>query len=150
MTEKEVEQEEVVDVEQQEEEQKSSLISGQELKDKLAGFFTSSSSKPKANLPSTTSTPTTAAAPQEQPTPPQRRTPSGRRAGRELACVGWADGFMPRGRSEISEACRQAFTATCHLLLECTTFPVYLSEEETHELHTKMFVDPGERRMMSP
>uniref|UniRef100_A0A665U1Y4 Uncharacterized protein n=1 Tax=Echeneis naucrates TaxID=173247 RepID=A0A665U1Y4_ECHNA len=46
-------------------------------------------------------------------------------------CVDWAAGYMPRGRAEITEACRQAFTATCHLLLECTTFPVYLSEEET-------------------
>jgi len=40
--------------------------------------------------------------------------------------------------------------AACHLLLECTTFPVYLSEEETHKLYTKMTLDPGERRMMLP
>uniref|UniRef100_A0A8C5CAJ6 DOP1 leucine zipper like protein B n=1 Tax=Gadus morhua TaxID=8049 RepID=A0A8C5CAJ6_GADMO len=54
-------------------------------------------------------------------------------AAAEAAAAGaaWADGFMPRSRSEISESCRQAFAAACHLLLECTTFPVYLSEGET-------------------
>lgn len=56
----------------------------------------------------------------------------------------WAVGYMPRGRSEISEACRQAFTATCHLLLEGTTFPVYLTEEETWELYTTMFDQTGQ------
>uniref|UniRef100_A0A8C7CMY3 DOP1 leucine zipper like protein B n=1 Tax=Oncorhynchus kisutch TaxID=8019 RepID=A0A8C7CMY3_ONCKI len=45
--------------------------------------------------------------------------------------VDWGAGYMPRGRAEISEECRQAFTAACHLLLECTTFPLYLSEEES-------------------
>ncbi|TNN53525.1 Protein dopey-2 [Liparis tanakae] len=54
-------------------------------------------------------------------------------------CLEWAAGYMPRAKAEISEACRQAFTATCHLLLECTTFPVYLSEEETLLLQTDMF-----------
>lgn len=55
----------------------------------------------------------------------------------------WAAGYMPRGKAEISEGCRQAFMATCHLLLECTTFPVYLSEEETLALHTEMFGNTG-------
>ncbi|KAM4608317.1 protein DOP1B isoform 2-T2 [Polymixia lowei] len=55
----------------------------------------------------------------------------------------WGAGYMPRGKAEISEACRQAFTATCHLLLECTTFPVYLSEEESLALHTDMFDHTG-------
>lgn len=55
----------------------------------------------------------------------------------------WADGYMPRGKAEISDACRQAFTASCHLLLECTTFPVYLSEEETLALYTEMFDHSG-------
>lgn len=56
----------------------------------------------------------------------------------------WAAGYMPRGKAEISEACRQAFTATCHLLLECTTLPIYLSEEETLALHTDMFGQAGQ------
>ncbi|XP_059199122.1 protein dopey-2 [Centropristis striata] len=60
-----------------------------------------------------------------------------------LGCLDWAAGYMPRGRAEIPDACRQAFTATCHLLLECATFPVYLSEEETHVLHTDMSVHTG-------
>ncbi|XP_031725287.1 protein dopey-2 isoform X2 [Anarrhichthys ocellatus] len=58
---------------------------------------------------------------------------------RHLGCLDWAAGYMPRGRAEISEACRQAFTAACHLLLEGTTFPVYLTEEETLVLHKDMF-----------
>ena len=61
----------------------------------------------------------------------------------------WADGFMPRSRSEISESCRQAFAAACHLLLECTTFPVYLSEGETQALYSQMFLQPGELRPRS-
>lgn len=61
----------------------------------------------------------------------------------------WAGGYMPRGRAEISEACRQAFTATCHLLLECTTFPVYMSEEETMALHVDMFDHTGQCKMTS-
>lgn len=56
-----------------------------------------------------------------------------------VGSLDWAAGYMPRGRAEISEACRQAFTATCHLLLECTTFPVYLSEDETLVLNADMF-----------
>ncbi|KAJ3592581.1 hypothetical protein NHX12_007708 [Muraenolepis orangiensis] len=67
-------------------------------------------------------------------------SPGGQRraAGRD----GWAEGFMPRGRSEIPEPCRQAFTAACHLLLECSTFPVYLSEEESQDLYSAMFTQP--------
>ncbi|RLV85414.1 hypothetical protein DV515_00015991 [Chloebia gouldiae] len=30
--------------------------------------------------------------------------------------------------------CKEAFSAACHLLLDCTTFPVYLSEEEMEHL----------------
>uniref|UniRef100_A0A673WYB4 DOP1 leucine zipper like protein B n=1 Tax=Salmo trutta TaxID=8032 RepID=A0A673WYB4_SALTR len=51
--------------------------------------------------------------------------------------------YMPRGRAEISEECRQAFTAACHLLLECTTFPLYLSEEESQVLYSDMFHHTG-------
>ncbi|XP_041255643.1 protein dopey-2 [Onychostruthus taczanowskii] len=39
--------------------------------------------------------------------------------------------------------CKEAFSAACHLLLDCTTFPVYLSEEETEHLYLSLFQDPG-------
>ncbi|KAJ8246681.1 hypothetical protein GJAV_G00254230 [Gymnothorax javanicus] len=51
----------------------------------------------------------------------------------------WGAGYVSRERAEISEACRQTFTAACHLLLECTTFPVYLSEAEVETLYGDMF-----------
>ncbi|XP_018558613.1 protein dopey-2 isoform X3 [Lates calcarifer] len=102
-------------------------IGGREIKDKLTGLFTPNKLKPRPSsevqLP---------AAPVEKKKERER-----------LGCLDWAAGYMPRGRAEISEACRQAFTATCHLLLECTTFPVYLSEEETLSLHTDMFGHTG-------
>lgn len=41
------------------------------------------------------------------------------------------------------EDCRLAFAALCHLLLDCTTFPVYLSEEETEQLYLSLFQVPG-------
>ncbi|XP_058152194.1 protein DOP1B isoform X2 [Dasypus novemcinctus] len=41
------------------------------------------------------------------------------------------------------EDCREAFAAACHLLLDCATFPVYLSEEETEELCEALFQLPG-------
>ncbi|XP_030058072.1 protein DOP1B isoform X2 [Microcaecilia unicolor] len=44
---------------------------------------------------------------------------------------------------EMTEDCREAFTAACHLLLDCTTFPVYLSEEETEQLYSSLFEMPG-------
>lgn len=44
-----------------------------------------------------------------------------------------------------SEACREAFAAACHLLLDCATFPIYLSEEETERLWETLFQPPGER-----
>lgn len=43
------------------------------------------------------------------------------------------------------EGCREAFAAACHLLLDCATFPVYLSEEETERLCEGLFQLPGER-----
>ncbi|XP_073329578.1 protein DOP1B [Pagrus major] len=98
---------------------------GREIKDKLTELFTPNKLKPRstsdAHLP---------AAPTEKKKGP-------------MGCLDWAAGYMPRGRAEISDACRQAFTATCHLLLECTTFPVYLSEEETLALHADMFGHTG-------
>lgn len=55
------------------------------------------------------------------------------------ALLQWTEGFQPRGKGEISESCRNAFTAACHLLLESTTFPVYYTEKESQELHSSMF-----------
>ncbi|XP_033842251.1 protein dopey-2 [Periophthalmus magnuspinnatus] len=62
---------------------------------------------------------------------------------RSPGCLHWGEGYMPRGKGDISEDCRQAFTASCHLLLECITFPIYLSEEETLALYTEMFGHSG-------
>uniref|UniRef100_A0A3B4BRG1 Dopey N-terminal domain-containing protein n=1 Tax=Pygocentrus nattereri TaxID=42514 RepID=A0A3B4BRG1_PYGNA len=53
--------------------------------------------------------------------------------GAGAAGLQWLLGFQSRGKAEITEACRQAFTAACHLLLECTTFPVYYTEEESQD-----------------
>uniref|UniRef100_A0A8C3L0J9 DOP1 leucine zipper like protein B n=1 Tax=Chrysolophus pictus TaxID=9089 RepID=A0A8C3L0J9_CHRPC len=39
--------------------------------------------------------------------------------------------------------CKEAFAAACHLLLDCTTFPVYLSEEEMEQLYISLFQFPG-------
>ncbi|XP_068403142.1 protein dopey-2 isoform X2 [Eschrichtius robustus] len=41
------------------------------------------------------------------------------------------------------EGCREAFAAACHLLLDCATFPVYLSQEETERLCDALFQLPG-------
>lgn len=101
---------------------------GRDIKNKLTELFTPNKLKPRP-----TSDAQLSAAPTEKK---KERGP--------LGCLDWAAGYMPRGRAEISEACRQAFTATCHLLLECTTFPVYLSEEETLALHTDMFGRTGQ------
>lgn len=42
------------------------------------------------------------------------------------------------------EDCREAFAAACHLLLDCATFPVYLSAEETEQLCEMLFQTSGE------
>lgn len=104
-------------------------IGGREIKDKLTELFTPSKfkSSPKSNSLST-----------EAPTETLRDQENS-------GSLEWSVGYMPRGKSEISEACRQAFKATCHLLLEGTTFPVYLTEEETWELYTAMFDHTGQR-----
>ncbi|NXA76493.1 DOP2 protein, partial [Thryothorus ludovicianus] len=39
--------------------------------------------------------------------------------------------------------CREAFSAACHLLLDCTTFPVYLAEEELEQLYLSLFQGPA-------
>uniref|UniRef100_A0A672SXW5 DOP1 leucine zipper like protein B n=1 Tax=Sinocyclocheilus grahami TaxID=75366 RepID=A0A672SXW5_SINGR len=51
----------------------------------------------------------------------------------------WMGNFQSKSKGEITESCRQAFTVVCQLLLECTTFPVYFTEEENQDLHTSMF-----------
>ncbi|KAF3843169.1 hypothetical protein F7725_002018 [Dissostichus mawsoni] len=95
-----------------------------EIKDKLSELFNPQKFKPR---------------PVSEGPPPAAPTEKKKERGH----LDWAAGFMPRSRAEISEAGRQAFTATCHLLLECTTFPVYLSEKETCDLHTHMFGNTG-------
>ncbi|XP_062982727.1 protein dopey-2 [Elgaria multicarinata webbii] len=44
---------------------------------------------------------------------------------------------------DLKEDCREAFASVCYLLLDCTTFPVYLSEEETEQLYLSLFQVPG-------
>lgn len=103
-------------------------VGGREIKDKLTELFTPNKFK---SSPKFDSLPTGAPTEKEKD---QEKSGS----------LEWSAGYMPRGRSEISEACRQAFTATCHLLLEATTFPVYLTEEESGDLHTAMFDHTGQ------
>lgn len=104
-------------------------IGGREIKDKLTELFTPSKFK---------SSPKSDRLPTEAPIEMIRDQENS-------GSLEWSVGYMPRGKSEISETCRQAFTATCHLLLEGTTFPVYLTEEETWELYTAMFDHTGQR-----
>uniref|UniRef100_A0A3Q3EVP2 DOP1 leucine zipper like protein B n=1 Tax=Labrus bergylta TaxID=56723 RepID=A0A3Q3EVP2_9LABR len=86
----------------------SPVTGGQEIKDKQTEQFTSTKVKPH---------PSSDAQLEAAPTEKKKKV---------HGCLDWAAGYMPRGRAEISEACRQAFTATCHLLLECTTFPLHI------------------------
>ncbi|MEQ2197253.1 hypothetical protein XENOCAPTIV_026344, partial [Xenoophorus captivus] len=99
-----------------------SLLGRREFKDKLTELFTPN--KLKARVSPETQLPAS---------PPEKKKWVGSTVG-----MNWAAGYMPRGRAEISEACQQTFVATCHLLLESTTFPVYLSEEEMLALYTDM------------
>ncbi|KAK6315132.1 hypothetical protein J4Q44_G00146610 [Coregonus suidteri] len=103
-------------------------ITTNQIKDKLAELFTPNKHKPRSTLD-----------------PPVLEPPTERKKGRRCAGGGvdWGAGYKPRGRAEISEECRQAFTAACHLLLESTTFPLYLSEEESHGLYSDMFNHTG-------
>uniref|UniRef100_A0A3Q4GST9 DOP1 leucine zipper like protein B n=1 Tax=Neolamprologus brichardi TaxID=32507 RepID=A0A3Q4GST9_NEOBR len=105
--------------------QKSLLVNvgGREIKDKLTELFTPNKRKSR----SSSDTRVSAASAEKK------------RDHGHSGHLDWSAGYMPRGKAEISEACRQAFIATCHLLLECTTFPIYLSEEETLAFHTDMF-----------
>uniref|UniRef100_A0A3P9J815 DOP1 leucine zipper like protein B n=1 Tax=Oryzias latipes TaxID=8090 RepID=A0A3P9J815_ORYLA len=79
------------------------------------------------------------------PSPTEKKKENG-----HSECTDWTAGYMPRSRAEIPEACRQAFVATSHLMLECTTFPVYYSEEETLALHTDMFGPAGSSEASIP
>uniref|UniRef100_A0A8C8F3F0 Dopey N-terminal domain-containing protein n=1 Tax=Oncorhynchus tshawytscha TaxID=74940 RepID=A0A8C8F3F0_ONCTS len=100
-------------------------ITTTQIKDKLAELFTPNKHKPRATSD-----------------PPVPDPPTERKKGRRCAGGGvdWGAGYMPRSRAEISEECRQAFTAACHLLLESTTFPLYLSEGESHGLYNDIQV----------
>lgn len=104
-------------------------IGGREIKDKLTELFTPNKFK---------SSPKSSSLPTEAPTESIKDQENS-------GILEWSVGYMPRGRSEISEACRQAFTATCHLLMEGTTFPVYLTEEETWQLYSAMFDHTGQQ-----
>ncbi|XP_074156698.1 protein DOP1B isoform X2 [Sminthopsis crassicaudata] len=43
---------------------------------------------------------------------------------------------------DLSKECQEAFAAACHFLLDCSTFPVYLSQEETEQLYITLFQTP--------
>uniref|UniRef100_A0A8C7CH99 DOP1 leucine zipper like protein B n=1 Tax=Oncorhynchus kisutch TaxID=8019 RepID=A0A8C7CH99_ONCKI len=103
-------------------------ITTTQIKDKLAELFTPNKHKPRSIS--------------DPPVPDLPVPPTEKKKGRvgTGGGVDWGAGYMPRGRAEISEECRQAFTAACHLLLECTTFPLYLSEEESQVLYSDIDV----------
>lgn len=105
-----------------------SLLGGREIKHKLTELFTPN--KLKARVSSELLLPVSPTEKKKEPC--------------SAECKDWAAGYMPRGRAEISEACRQTFVATCNLLLESTTFPVYLTEKEMLVLHTDMFGHSGQ------
>ena len=106
-------------------------ISMPQIKSKLAELFTPNKHKLRS-FSDTASDPSTE----------KRRGKAG--------ALDWGGGYMPRGRAEITEVCRQAFTATCHLLLEATTFPVYLTEQENQDLYKDMFNSTGESDVHRP
>ncbi|XP_070323056.1 protein DOP1B isoform X1 [Odocoileus virginianus] len=56
---------------------------------------------------------------------------------------GWAVDQVVLDLGGSREGVREAFAAACHLLLECATFPVYLSEEEMERLCEALFQPPG-------
>ncbi|XP_035378759.1 protein dopey-2 isoform X2 [Electrophorus electricus] len=87
------------------------------IKDRLAEFFT----------------------PAKQRVQPQEVCVGDGVAGARSAGLQWSVRYQSRGKAEVTEPCRQAFTAACHLLLECTTFPVYYTEEQSQDLHSNMF-----------
>uniref|UniRef100_A0A8B9WH81 DOP1 leucine zipper like protein B n=1 Tax=Bos mutus grunniens TaxID=30521 RepID=A0A8B9WH81_BOSMU len=56
---------------------------------------------------------------------------------------GWAVDQVVLDLGGSQEGIREAFAAACHLLLDCATFPVYLSEEEMEQLCEVLFQPPG-------
>lgn len=73
----------------------------------------------------------------EPPSPPPR-SPNRKKD------EGWAVHQVVLNLRGSREGVREAFAAACHLLLDCATFPVYLSEEETEQLCEVLFQPPGE------
>ncbi|XP_064166997.1 protein dopey-2-like [Anguilla rostrata] len=69
--------------------------------------------------------------------------PSGDREGWGAGRLDWRERLKARDGGRIPEACCRAFSVTCHLLLECTTFPLYLSEEEMEGLCACVFHSTG-------
>lgn len=111
-------------------------MAGREIKDKLTELFVPNKLKPRS--------PSDGAVSDEQQIACCDERQKKKKEQLSLpGCLHWGEGYMPRGKAEISEDCRQAFTETCHLLLECITFPIYLSEEETLALYTEMFGHSG-------
>ncbi|KAM3934613.1 protein DOP1B [Leptodactylus fuscus] len=55
----------------------------------------------------------------------------------------WDIDHYIQNMGQMSEDCREAFAAACHFLLDCATFPVYLSEEEMEQLYSSLFQVPG-------
>ncbi|XP_072300639.1 protein DOP1B [Eucyclogobius newberryi] len=110
-------------------------LNGREIKDKLTELFVSNVLKPGY--------PSDGAVSVELPTAGCDELLKKKKGRLSPGCLQWGEGYMPRGKGDISEDCRQAFTASCHLLLECITFPIYLSEEETLTLYTEMFGHSG-------
>ncbi|XP_069492220.1 protein DOP1B isoform X2 [Ambystoma mexicanum] len=56
---------------------------------------------------------------------------------------GWDIDQATFDMGQMSEDCREAFATACHLLLDCATFPAYLSQEETEQLCFSLFQVPG-------
>uniref|UniRef100_A0A8C5MGB8 DOP1 leucine zipper like protein B n=1 Tax=Leptobrachium leishanense TaxID=445787 RepID=A0A8C5MGB8_9ANUR len=55
----------------------------------------------------------------------------------------WDIDHFIQNMGEVNEDCREAFAAACHFFLDCATFPVYLSDEETELVHSTLFQVPG-------
>ncbi|KAH0624841.1 hypothetical protein JD844_032690 [Phrynosoma platyrhinos] len=73
--------------------------------------------------------------------PPSPSDDHGRQRGKEEE--EWDIDQVMLDLGDMREDCREAFAAVCYLLLDCTTFPVYLSEEETEQLYLSLFQAPG-------
>ncbi|XP_066474998.1 protein dopey-2 [Tiliqua scincoides] len=75
--------------------------------------------------------------------PPSHSNDIGNHKGKEEEEEEWDIDQVMLDLGDTREDCRLAFAALCHLLLDCTTFPVYLSEEETEQLYLSLFQMPG-------